>query len=163
MKMLAAVVLSAFVALPAFGQSREYQGPRLQAPDATDQIIVRWRSGAKATLSAAPAQPAGKLTRRSGLAIQHKRSSTSNTDVYKLDHALNGSELRAVVGKLQADPDVEFAVADMRRQIQQIPSDPLFANQWYFLSAEPAATHTDEAWDVTTGSATTMSPSAVVM
>lgn len=156
MKMLATVVLSAFVALPAFGQSREYQGPRLQAPDATDQIIVRWRSGAKATLSAGPAQRASKLSTRSGLAIQHKRSSTSNTDVYKLDHALNGSELQAVLDKLEADPDVEFAVADKRRQIQQIPSDPLIANQWYFLSAEPAATHTDEAWDITTGSATTV-------
>src|SRR5687768_15470460 len=40
MKMLAAVVLSALVALPAFAQSREYQGPRLRAPDSTDQIIV---------------------------------------------------------------------------------------------------------------------------
>lgn len=156
MKMLAAVVLSAFVALPAFGQSREYQGPRLQAPDATDQIIVRWRSGAKATLSAGPAQRASKLSTRSGLAIQHKRSSTSNTDVYKLDHAMSGSELQAVLDKLKADPDVEFAVADKRRQIQQIPSDPLIANQWYFLSAEPAATHTDEAWDITTGNATTV-------
>lgn len=153
MKMLAAVVLSAFVALPAFAQSREYQGPRLQAPDATDQIIVRWRSGAKTTLAASPAQRAGKLTASSGLSIQHKRRSTSNTDVYKLDHAMSGSELQSVLDKLNADPDVAFAVADKRRQIQQIPSDPLYVNQWYFGSVEPSATHTDEAWDITTDSA----------
>jgi serine protease len=150
MKMLAAVVLSALVALPAFAQAAEYQGPRLRAPDSTDQIIVRWRSDAKATLAAAPAQRAGKLTASSGLSIQHKRRSTSNTDVYKLDHPMSGSELQAVLDKLNADPDVAFAVADKRRQIQQIPSDPLYVNQWYFGSVEPAATRTEQAWDITT-------------
>ncbi|MFC4308064.1 S8 family peptidase [Steroidobacter flavus] len=162
MKMLAAVVLSAFVALPAFAQSREYQGPRLRAPDATDQIIVRWRNGAQTTLAASPAQRAGKLTASSGLSIQHKRRSSSNTDVYKLDHAMSGTELQAVLDKLNADPDVAFAVADKRRQIQATPSDPLLANQWYFLGVEPAATHTDEAWDVTTDSTGTPAVVAVL-
>jgi serine protease len=162
MKMLAAVVLSAFVALPAFAQTRDYQGPRLRAPDATDQIIVRWRSGAKATLAASPAQRAGKLAASSGLSIQHKRRSTSNTDVLKLDHAMSGSELQAALDKLNADPDVAFAVADKRRQTQQIPSDPFIANQWYLLGVEAAATHTDEAWDVTTDSTGTPTVVAVI-
>ena len=156
MKMLAAAVLSAFVALPAFAQSREYQGPRLRAPDATDQIIVRWRSGAKSTLAASPAQRASKLSSSSGLSIQHKRRSTSNTDVYKLDRDMTGVELQAVLDKLNADPEVEFAVADKRRQIQQLPSDPLIGNQWYFVGNEPASTHADQAWDITTGSANTV-------
>lgn len=156
MKMLAAVVLSAFVALPAFAQTREYQGPRLRAPDATDQIIVRWKTEAKSTLAASPAQRAGKLTASSGLTIQHKRRSTPNTDVYKLDHAMSGSELQAVLDKLNADPDVAFAVADKRRQIQAVPTDPLYGNQWYFGSVEPAATRSEQAWDITTGSANTV-------
>jgi serine protease len=156
MKMLAAVVLSAFAALPAFAQSPEYQGPRLRAPDATDQIIVRWRNGAKSTLAASPAQRATKLTSSSGLAIQFKRRSTANTEVYKLENAVNGSELQAVLDKLNADPDVEFAVADKRRQIQRVPSDPLFDNQWYFRGVEPAATNTEQAWDITTGDANTV-------
>jgi len=156
MKMLAAVVLSALVAVPAFAQSQEYQAPRLQAPDTTDQIIVRWRTGAKTTLSASSAQRASKLSSRSGMAIQHKRRSTATTDVYKLDRAMDDRELQAVLDQLNADPDVEFAVADKRRQIQQIPSDPLVSNQWYFLGVEPAATRTDQAWDVTTGTAATV-------
>ncbi|WP_116810264.1 S8 family peptidase [Steroidobacter cummioxidans] len=156
MKMLATVVLSAFAAVPAFGQSREYQAPRLQAPDATDQIIVRWRTDAKATLAASPAQRASKLSTSSGLTIQHKRRSTANTDVYKLDHAMNSVELQAVLDQLNANPEVEFAVADQRRQIQLRPSDPLFENQWYFGSTEISATRTDQAWDITTGSANTV-------
>jgi serine protease len=162
MKMFAAVVLSALVALPAFAQTRDYTGPRLRAPDATDQIIVRWRSGAKTTLAASPVQRASKLTASSGLSIQHKRRSSSNTDVYKLDRAMSGNELQAVLDKLNADPDVAFAVADKRRQIQQIPSDPLIANQWYLLGTQPAATHTSEAWDVTTDSTGTTAVVAVV-
>ncbi|HEY0685169.1 MAG TPA: S8 family peptidase [Steroidobacter sp.] len=157
MKLLVAIVLSALVAVPALGQSREYQGPpRSPPPDTTDQIIVKWRSSAKQTLSATASQRASKLANSSGTAIRHKRRSTPTTEVFKLDHRMSGSELQAVLDRLNADPDVEFAVADKRRQIQQIPSDPLVTNQWYLLSAQPAATRTDQAWDITTGSAGTV-------
>ena len=157
MKLLVAVVLSALVAVPAFGQSPEYQGPpRVQVPADTDQIIVKWRSGATATLKATSAQRASKLSTGSGLNIRHKRSSTANTDVFQLDRAMSGSELEAVLDKLNADPDVAFAVADKRRQIQAITSDPLRVDQWYLLSVEPAATRTEQAWDITTGLASTV-------
>src|SRR5690606_30477818 len=161
MKMLAAVVLATLIAIPAVGQSQEYseeyQGPlRSRAPSGTDQIIVKWRSGAKATLAAPAAQKASKLSTRSGLGIRHKRRGSGNTDVFKLDRRMSGSELQAVLDRLNADPDVAFAVADKRRQIQQIPTDPLAMDQWYFLSVQPAATRTDQAWDLTTGSASTV-------
>lgn len=157
MKMLVAVMLAALVAAPAFGQSREFQGPpRSRPPAATDQIIVKWRGSAKTTLAAPAAQRASKLSTRSGLAIQHKRRSTPDTDVFKLDRPMSGSELQAVLDRLNADPDVAYAVADKRRQIQAIPTDPLAMDQWYFLSVQPAATRTDQAWDITTGSASTV-------
>ncbi|MBL8267575.1 S8 family peptidase [Steroidobacter sp.] len=157
MKRLVTVVLSALIAVPALGQSREYQGPvRSQAPAQTDQIIVQWRSGAKSTLAASSVQRAGKVSASAGLNIKHQRRSTANTDVFKLDRELSGSELKAVLERLNADTDVAFAVADKRRQIQQIPTDPLALNQWYFLSAEAAATKTDQAWDITTGSSATV-------
>ena len=37
-----------------------------------------------------------------------------------------------------------------------LPGDPLFADQWYFQSTQPAATHAEQAWDVTVGSNTTV-------
>ena len=157
MKMLVAAILASLIAVPALGQSREYQGPlRSGVPADTDQIIVKWRSGAKATLSAPAAQRASKLSSSSGLAIRHKRRSTANTDVFQLDRPMSGGELQAVLDRLGADPDVLFAVADKRRQIQQIPSDPLAVDQWYFLSVQPAGTRTDQAWDITTGTANTV-------
>lgn len=158
MKMLVAVLLATLLAVPALGQAQEFQGPlRSRAPADTDQIIVKWRSGAKATLAAPAAQKSSKLSARSGLGMQHKRrSSIPNTDVFKLDRRMSGGELQALLDRLNADPDVEYAVADKRRQIQQIPTDALAMDQWYFLSVQPAATRTDKAWDLTTGSAATV-------
>jgi serine protease len=158
MKMLVAVILAALIAVPALGQSREFQGPlRAAAPTDTDQIIVKWRNGAKATLAAPGAQRASKLSTSSGgLAIRHKRRSTATSDVFQLDRPMSGTELQAVLDRLNADPDVAYAVADKRRQIQQIPSDQLVPDQWYYLSVQPAATRTDQAWDITKGDASTI-------
>lgn len=157
MKMILAV-LATLLAIPAVGQSQEFQGPlRSRVPRETDQIIVKWRTDAKSTLAAPAARKAGRLSTRSGLGIQHKRrSSAANTDVFKLERPMSGGELQAVLDQLNADPDVAYAVADERRQIQQIPTDPMVADQWYFLSVQPAATRTDQAWDLTTGSAATV-------
>lgn len=152
MKLLAAFLLSAVVAVPVFAQSREYQGPpRSRVAPATNQIIVKWRNGSTSSMPASATQRAGKLANAAGVAIQHKRSSTSDTEVFKLDRQMRGDELQAVLDRLNADPAVAFAVADRRRQAQRVPSDPMFVDQWYFQSVETAATHTDEAWDVTTG------------
>jgi serine protease len=157
MKMLVAVILASLIAVPALGQSREFQGPlRSAAPADTDQVIVQWRSGAKATLAAPAAQRANKLASSSGLGLRHKRSSTTTTDVFQLERPMSGAELQSVLDRLNADPDVAYAVADKRRQIQQLPSDPLASDQWYFLSVQPAATRTDLAWDLTTGSTSTV-------
>jgi serine protease len=156
MKMLVAI-LTALLALPAFGQTQQPQGP-LRSPIAadTDQIIVKWRSDAKATQAAPGPQKASKLSARSGLGIQHKRRGSGGTDIFKLERRMSGAQLQAVLDRLNADPDVAYAVADKWRRIQQIPTDPMAADQWYFMSVQPAATRTDQAWDLTTGSASTV-------
>ena len=159
MKMLAAAVLSAVFAAPAFGQSQEYNGPapRSRAATSTDQIIVKWRSGSLAVMADPATQRASKLSAAAGVSIQHKRSSTSDTEVFKLSRTMNAAELASVLDRLNADPAVAYAVADQRRWAQATtPTDPLFSQQWYFLSAEAAATRAETAWDTTTGSASTV-------
>jgi serine protease len=159
MKMLAAaVVLSAVIAAPAFAQSKEYNGPpaRARTDGATDQIIVKWRSGAMAVMADPAAQRASKLSSAAGVTIQHKRRSTADTEVYKLSRAMKPTELKSVLDSLNADPDVAFAVADQLRRAHAVPTDPLYANQWYFQTVQPAATRAETAWDTTTGSAATI-------
>ena len=60
--------------------------------------------------------------------------------------------MNALLQRMAADPNVEYAVADERRWPHALPGDPLFADQWYFQSVEIAATRAEQAWDVTVGS-----------
>src|SRR5678815_6165214 len=60
--------------------------------------------------------------------------------------------MSALLERLAADPNVEYAVADGRRWPHAVPGDPLFADQWYFQNTEISATHAEQAWDITVGS-----------
>lgn len=154
MKPIALIALSACVAVPAFGQSREYNGEFRHITAATDQVIVKWRA-AKPALTTVSSR-IEKLSSASGLQMQHKGRITADTDVLKLERPLDDGELAAVLTQLRANPEVEYAVANQRRWAHALPSDPLFTQQWYLQSAEASATRAEQAWDITVGSNTTV-------
>src|SRR5688572_7135654 len=133
MKLTIAMLLAGVLAMPAFGQSREYNG-ELSRPRAaaTDQLIVKWRVGATAE------QRVSRLKATGGVRLERKSQLTSETDVVKLDRALAGAELDSVIASIAADPQVEYAVADEWRSLHTTtPADPLFVvEQWYFQSTE---------------------------
>jgi serine protease len=116
-----------------------------------DQIIVKWRDGSSAT-AAAVGTRMQKLGSSAGMRLQRKQQITADTDVLQLDHALERSDMNALLERMAADPNVEYAVADEHRWAHAVPNDPLFGDQWYFQSAEIAATRANQAWDVTVGS-----------
>lgn len=146
MKVTIATLLACFLALPTFGQSREYNGaPSRPRPAATDQVIVKWRAGTAA------GQRIAKLGAAVGAGLQRTLELASDTDVVKLERALAGAALESIIASIAADPDVEYAVADEWRSLHALPTDPLFIEQWYFQSAEASATRAQDAWDVTAG------------
>jgi serine protease len=151
MKPTIAILLAGVLALPAFGQVREYNG-ELSRPRAaaTDQLIVKWRAGAAAE------QRVARLKSTGGVGLQRKTRLTSDTDVLKLDRALAGAELDSVIASIAADPQVEYAVADEWRALHALPTDPLYAEQWYFGSAQASATRAQDAWDTTVGNSATI-------
>jgi len=116
-----------------------------------DQIIVKWRDGSSATAAAAGTRMQ-KLGNSAGMRLQRKQQITADTDVLQLDHALGKADMNALLERMAADPNVEYAVADEHRWAHAVPNDPLFVNQWYFQSTEIAATRANQAWDVTVGS-----------
>lgn len=131
----------------------EFANPRRAAP-ATDRIIVKWRGAdsSAARIDEAAAKVARKLA-MTGLRIQQKRPMSDGAEVLQVDRHLAGAELDAVIEGLQADPSVVYAAPDLRRHAHALTSDPLLPQQWYLLSVQPAATRTEQAWDVTAGSA----------
>jgi serine protease len=155
MRIIALIVLTACIVGPVFGQSREYNGELRHAASATtDQVIVKWRSPKPA--SATASSRVEKLRTTSGLQLRHKGRITADTDVLKLEHALEDGELAAVLAQLSTNPEVEYAVANQRRQAHALPNDPLFTQQWYLQSVEASATRAEQAWDITVGSNTTV-------
>jgi len=121
-----------------------------QAQPPTDQIIVKWRDASSAT--AAVTSPMQKLGAAVGMRWQRKQQITADTEVLQLDHALDQHDMSALLERMAADPNVEYAVADGHRWAHAVPNDPLFVDQWYFQSTEQSATRANQAWDVTVGS-----------
>ena len=126
-----------------------------QAQPPTNQIIVKWRDGSAATAAVAGTR-AQKLGNSAGMRLQRKHHIGSETEVLQLDRALDATEMNALLQRIAADPNVEYAVADGHRWPHAIPSDPLYLDQWYFQTLQPSATRAEQAWDQTVGSATTV-------
>jgi len=79
--------------------------------------------------------------------------------VYRLQLASkNGFEVLALANALADLPEVKFAESDVivRATISLIPNDPLFPDQWGLHQANDQDMDAPEAWDITTGSASSV-------
>jgi len=145
------------------------------ATDAPARVIVKFRADSpllrKRALSAAGQQTlqAAGLGQRIGVALDSGRGLSDRSHVV-IGHGLTSKQLAA---RIAAEADVEYAVADERKHILEVPNDPLYAptaatapargpavGQWYLRppgpaasgsSTAPAAINAEQAWDVTKG------------
>ncbi|MEQ1801611.1 MAG: S8 family serine peptidase [Gammaproteobacteria bacterium] len=99
---------------------------------------------------------ARRLAEKSGLSVRAARDLGRGMVALGLGRPLVGEELLHTLETLRADPDVEFAEVDQRRQVRALPNDPLYSSQWYLQGIEASATNFQAAWDTTTGSADTV-------
>jgi len=99
---------------------------------------------------------ARRLAERSSLPLRGARDLGNGMVGLALGTSLAGSSLEDTLAALRADPDVEFAEVDQRRYARALPSDPLYASQWYLQGVETSATNFTAAWDTTTGTADTV-------
>ena len=119
------------------------------------------------TLSARdPAQGrADRLAARAGLALKAGRSLGPDWQVVRAAVA-PGLDSAGLARRLAADPDVAWAVPDLRRRALAAPNDPLYpqasrppsgpdAGQWYLRPPDAtfvSAANLESAWDRVTGS-----------
>jgi len=124
----------------------------------TSRIIVKWTTDAAARQKSGMAGGAGarKATALTGMSLSHFQAVTADMEVLQTDQELAGAALDAAIQRLEADPDIEYASPDLRRHRHALTSDPMLMEQWYLLSAQPAATRTELAWDITQGSPATI-------
>jgi serine protease len=135
----------------------------------TDQIIVKWRtSGVAAVQIDTVGDRATRLSEANGIAVRPVRNLFGSTDVVRLDHMPTQEELQRILGRLNADPGIEYAEADGWRYIQAFPADPpddprfvagsdangSWHGQWYLQASSattPSALSALTAWQTTTG------------
>ena len=143
----------------------------VHAAKLTDQIIVKWRtSGVAAVQIDNVADRATRLSAANGISVRPVRNLFGSTDVMRLDQVPTQQEMQRILGRLNADPGVEYAEADGWRYIQAFPADPpndprlvagsdangSWRGQWYLQassSTTPSALSALTAWQTTTGSA----------
>ena len=129
------------------------------------RVIVRYRAGSALALAgtaAGRAQHAARLASRLALPLTNGRVLGQHTQGLH-GRGLSSSQL---VARLQAQPDVEWAVVDRRRSITgQVPNDPFYGagqtsitptvGQWYLRPPDStflSAINAEGAWAISTGS-----------
>ena len=173
--LVAAATVAALGVVPtaAFSQSalpRPVSAAPTEDPSGA-RVIVKYKAlgGLMRALSAGDGQGKGPqyaatLAQRAGLALTDGRIIEGRSQVVHGDKSLSSAALAA---RLAADPEVEYAVPDLRRRALTLPNDPRYADgqpanpgpavgQWYLRAPDStfvSAINAAAAWDVSTGSA----------
>jgi len=99
------------------------------------------------------------VAREAGVTMQDGRAVSPRLQLLQLPAAQQGEALEATMRRLRLHPDVAAVEPDVRIKRRAIPNDPGYVNQWNLQA--PSATFASAinmppAWDLTTGSATTV-------
>ncbi len=134
----------------------------------TDRLIVKYKTSAELPTGASRAHA---LSATTGQSLRHVRTLESRVDVVALPSSVSNAEARKLANQIQANPNVEYAEPDYKMfpavttpsdqgyspGIDFDPADPgvSLVLQWY-LSDPTAGIKAPLAWDITTGSASTV-------
>src|SRR5882757_4089970 len=130
------------------------------AEEATQsRIIVKWKVSTTRSRAQAMSAVSNNLRSTTGIGLTQRHSVSERMDAMELDTPLAQTEFAATLARLNAQADVEFAVADERRFALAPPNDLLFLatnsghpnGQWYLNSVEVAATNALNAWNYSMG------------
>ncbi len=125
----------------------------------TDRIIVKLRDRQVARATSLGPNHVTGLSVAAGIGLTHFRAMSGDAQVMKLPRQMPLAEVEAIVRRLSADPQVEYAEPDRIMRPLQFPDDPEYANQWHYYSsvaqvpysAVAGGANLPDAWDITTG------------
>lgn len=117
----------------------------------TDRIIVKYKTGSAASNLAVMSQAMVRTASdNAGANLRHLRRLSTGAQLMKFDRLQTRAELNAVLSRLQADPEVEYAEADLMMYPMATPSDPRYSEQWHYFEST-GGLNLPSAWDVTQG------------
>jgi serine protease len=149
------------------------------SPTVKARVIVKYRAGSSLmqaqsqalTAAGGHLMQARALGQRIGLSLEPGRAVSDRSHVV----TAVGMTSARLAARIAAEGDVEYAVADEKKHIVAVPNDPFYPSrnvgatsggpevgQWYLkppgpagtaARTAPAAINAEQAWDITTGSA----------
>jgi serine protease len=151
--LLAGLMIAALA--PAHATAQQPNARQVASPAAppAGRFIVKLRSNALADAAHAAPERIGALASRAGLTLSEAHHIISGIHLMRVQAQPGGEPAAAVLVRLRADPEVEYAEPDQRRYAYATPDDPLFSGEWYLQHTQASAVNALGAWDLTTGSA----------
>ncbi len=95
---------------------------------------------------------------KSKTTVSHVKKYRADLEIYKLNHYPGEKEMESILDEIKKDPEVESVEPVLRVWPMTEPNDPLYSYQWHYCEAsvEKAALNLPLAWDITTGSTSTV-------
>ncbi len=162
-RLATALILGTLLASPvsmAGGSDPATTSTTLAESPPTNQFIVKYKSLAVsqspigATIASGnTGDQARVLSQAMGMQVTLKRRAASGAAVYRIAQWRKPAELKLMLAKIQADPNVEYAEPDLLLQPMATPNDARYNEQWHYF--EPTGgLNLPLAWDSTTGAGT---------
>jgi len=127
-----------------------------------DGLVIRFRAAEIQALSSRNMPPPDEVVARlnsvAGGKLQFQRAMSMGFHVFRFATPLSSTEAGAILAEIRKLPEVELASEDFRSTRTLTPNDPDFSRQWNLASSGTyrGAINTPLAWNLTTGSATTV-------
>ena len=142
--LLAAAIAMAFVAPYATAAGHKAQVDY-------DRFIVKFKDGTVEHANKSQRQQRlDTVGNALGLHIGQLRRLAVGADVITTDHPLDPQQQKRLIGKLRADPRVEYAEVDQKMYPLLTPNDTYYASQWHYYEAL-AGINVTGVWDTYNG------------
>jgi serine protease len=116
------------------------------ADEQTQQLIVTMRDRSAVDMP----RRVREVGASAAMALSHVRTMSGNAHVVRLERRMSRADAHRIARLLALDPRVQAVEPDLRVLAQQIPNDPMFAQQWHYYEAA-GGINLPAAWDITSG------------
>lgn len=121
------------------------------AQSVPDQIIIKYKESSQQLKAAQRLEGAAIAASQYGVQLSHKREMSGKATVVSLDKKLPAMELKRLLKSIAgSDPSIEYVEEDAVLQINMVPNDSRYNEQWSYFSST-GGINVPAAWDISTG------------
>ena len=127
----------------------------LANPATTDRLIVKYKNNAPQNFlsslsTSSMASVSNAVSDVTGGQVNYLRKIATGAHIVKLGNKVSEAELKSIMKKMMADPNIEMVEPDTRMYPMFTPSDARYNEQWHYFEST-GGLNLPDAWDTTTG------------